>query len=61
MNQTPSWFSRTAVAVLVVGLAAALAPLACVETSSSDDGSSGPPPDTGDVFGGVRLQLSGDL
>ncbi len=61
MNQTPNWFSRTAVVVLVLGLAAVLAPLACVETSSSDDDSSGPPPGTDNAFGGVRLQLSGDL
>ncbi|MEC7233000.1 MAG: hypothetical protein VXZ39_02695 [Planctomycetota bacterium] len=61
MSQTPSWYSRTAIAVLVVGLAAALAPLACVEASPSDGGPSGPPPDTGDAVGGVHLELSGDL
>ena len=61
MSQTPSWSSRTAVAVLLAGLATALAPLACVEASSSDGGSSGPPPDTGNAVGGVQLELTGDL
>ena len=54
-------FSRPALLVLFLGLVGVSMPLACVETSPDAGGDSGPPPNSGDTVGGVRLELSGDL